>query len=334
MSVPILVTGGAGYIGAHTCKALSSSGFLPVAFDNLTLGHRDFVRWGPLVEGDIGDASAVEEACRAHKVCAAIHFAAYASVPESVAEPQKYYQNNVVGTLRLLEGLRRAGVDTIVASSSCAVYGAPERQPIDEGTPTKPINPYGMTKLIVEGILQDYGKAYGLRWAALRYFNACGADEDQDLGEFRAAETHLIPRALMSLQGYIPDFRVYGNTFPTPDGTAIRDYIHVTDLADAHVAALKNLMATGTLGVLNLGTGQGYSVKEILAEIARITGSTIRLIPSEPRPGDPAILIADATLARERLGIRPSRSDLATIIGSAWRWHQKVHPRVREERSS
>jgi UDP-arabinose 4-epimerase len=334
MTLPILVTGGAGYIGAHTCKALSLAGFLPIAFDNLSLGHRHFVRWGPLVEGNIADAAAVAEACRAHKVRAAIHFAAYASVPESVAEPGKYYQNNVVGTLGLLEGLQRAGVNIIVASSSCAVYGVPDRQPIDEGTATNPINPYGVSKLMVERILQDYGKAYGLRWAALRYFNACGADADQEIGEFRTEESHLIPRALMSIQGHIPDFRVYGTKFPTPDGTAIRDYIHVSDLSDAHVIALKKLTTEGTLGALNLGTGSGYSVKEILTEVRRITGFTIPLVSAEARPGDPPILIADPNLARERLGIQPSRSDLATIIESAWRWHQKVHPRVEHGRSN
>jgi UDP-arabinose 4-epimerase len=326
MTLPILVTGGAGYIGAHTCKALSVAGFLPITFDNLSLGHRHFVRWGPLVEGDIRDASAVEEACRVHKVQAAIHFAAFASVAESVSEPQKYYDNNVVGTLGLLEGLRRAQVNNIVASSSCAVYGAPDRQPIDEGTPTKPVNPYGMSKLMVERVLEDYGKAYGLKWVALRYFNACGADAHQEIGELRAEETHLIPRALMAIQGYIQDFRIYGTTFPTPDGTAIRDYIHVADLADAHVAALKKLMTTGTLATFNLGTGRGYSVKEVLAEITKITGAGVSLIPSDPRPGDPPVLIADPASAREALGIRPSCSDLATIIETAWRWHQKVHP--------
>lgn len=328
MNIPILVTGGAGYIGAHTCKALSRAGYLPVAFDNLSLGHRDFVRWGPLFEGDITDAGAVERACREHEIRAVIHFAAYASVAESVVEPQKYYQNNVVGTLELLKGLQAANVNAIVASSSCAVYGIPDRQPIDEGTATRPINPYGMSKLIVEHILRDYGKAYGLQWVALRYFNACGADADRELGELRTEETHLIPRALMSLQGYIPDFQVYGTTFPTPDGTAIRDYIHVSDLADAHVAALKKLMASGTLGALNLGTGRGYSVKEILAEITKLTGLTVPLVAGDPRPGDPPMLVADPKAAREQLGIAPSCSDLATIIESAWRWHQKAHPRL------
>lgn len=332
--IPILVTGGAGYIGAHTCKALSRAGYLPVAFDNLSSGHRDFVRWGPLVEGDIADAAAVERACRDHKVRAVIHFAAYASVAESVAEPRKYYENNVVGTLELLKGLWSAGVDVIVASSSCAVYGVPDRQPIDEGTATRPINPYGMSKLIVEHVLRDYGKAYGLQWAALRYFNACGADEDRELGELRKEESHLIPRALMSLQGYIPDFQVYGTAYPTPDGTAIRDYIHVSDLADAHVAALTKLMAAGTIGTLNLGTGRGYSVKEILTEITKVTGLTVPLVTGEPRPGDPPTLIADPGAAREQLGIAPSRSDLETIIATAWRWHQKAHPRLVREGSN
>ena len=328
MSIPILVTGGAGYIGAHTCKALKNTGFLPVTFDNLSLGHRDFVRWGPLVEADISDPAAVAAACAKHKVQAAMHFAAFAAVEESMREPRKYYQNNVVGTLRLLDGLQSAGVNKILVSSSCAVYGAPKSQPINESTETNPVNPYGLTKLVMERILSDFAKAYGLEWSALRYFNACGADADGEIGEKRSEETHLIPRALMAIQGYIRDFKVYGTAFPTPDGTAVRDYIHVADLADAHVTAMRSLLASGTTGPINLGTGRGYSVKQVIEEIANVTGHRIPLIAGEPRPGDPPVLIADASLARDRFSIVPTRSDLATIIDSAWRWHQRAHPRL------
>jgi UDP-glucose-4-epimerase GalE len=328
MSIPILVTGGAGYIGAHTCKALKNAGFLPVTFDNLSLGHRDFVRWGPLVEADISDPAAVAAACAKYKVQAAMHFAAFAAVEESMREPRKYYENNVVGTLRLLDGLQSAGVKKILVSSSCAVYGAPKSQPINENTETNPVNPYGLTKLVMERILSDFAKAYGLQWSALRYFNACGADADGEIGEKRSEETHLIPRALMAIQGYIRDFKVYGTAFPTPDGTAVRDYIHVADLADAHVTALRSLLASGTTGPINLGTGRGYSVKQVIEEIAKVTGHRIPLIAGEPRPGDPPVLTADASLARDRFNIVPVSSDLATIIDSAWRWHQKAHPRL------
>jgi UDP-glucose-4-epimerase GalE len=328
MSIPILVTGGAGYIGAHTCKALKNAGFQPVTFDNLSLGHRAFVRWGPLVEADISDSAAVAAACEKYKIQAAMHFAAFAAVEESMRKPRKYYENNVVGTLRLLDGLQNAGVRKILVSSSCAVYGAPKSQPIGESTETNPVNPYGLTKLVMERILSDFAKAYGLEWSALRYFNACGADPDGEIGEKRTEETHLIPRALMAIQGYIRDFKVYGTAFPTPDGTAVRDYIHVADLADAHVIALRSLLASGTTGPINLGTGRGYSVKQVIEEIAKVTGHRIPLIAGEPRPGDPPVLTADARLARERFDIVPTRSDLATIIDSAWRWHQKAHPRL------
>jgi UDP-glucose-4-epimerase GalE len=323
----VLVTGGAGYIGAHACKALAAAGYRPIAFDNLSIGHRDFVRWGPLVEGDIRDAAAVKAACQAHEVAAAIHFAAYALVAESVANPAAYYQNNVAGTLSLLDGLQQAGVNTIVMSSSCAIYGVPERQPIDEDTAPNPINPYGASKLMAERILSDCGKAYGLRWSALRYFNACGADPQSEIGELRARETHLIPRVMMWIQGHLESISVFGTDYPTPDGTAVRDYIHVCDLADAHVLALQRLLAGERGGALNLGTGRGHSVKQVLAEIERLTGARIRVSFEARRPGDPPTLIADPRRAREQLGVSTSRSDLETIIRTAWAWHQEAHPR-------
>jgi len=326
MGASILVAGGAGYIGAHTCKALADAGYTPVTYDNLSTGHADFVRWGPLVEGDIADSAKVTDVCRVHGIVAAIHFAADAIVEESVADPAKYYRNNVAGTLSLLDGLRAAGVQNIVFSSSCAVYGAPEGQPIFEDTPPNPINPYGASKLMVERILADYGRGYQLRWIALRYFNACGADPEGEIGELRSHETHLIPRAMMWLQGYIDEFRVFGTDYPTSDGTAIRDYIHVCDLAWGHILALGKLLGEGAGGVFNLGSGLGYSVKDVLGQIAKETGAKIPAIAGARRSGDPPILLADLTRARDQLGFVPVSSQLPNIVATAWRWHQKAHP--------
>jgi UDP-arabinose 4-epimerase len=327
MEPRILVTGGAGYIGSHTCKALKRAGYEPVTLDNLCLGHRDFVRWGPLVVADIADASAVTEVCKDYGVAAAIHFAAYAAVAESTRDPAKYYANNVVGSYHLLEGLRTAGVPAVLFSSSCAVYGSPSEQPISEGTATSPINPYGASKLMVERMLADYGDSYGLRWAALRYFNACGADAEGEVGELREEESHLIPRALMWMQGHLENFQIFGSNYPTPDGTAIRDYIHVTDLAEAHVLALRSLLQGGASGVFNIGTGRGYSVKEVVDEIERTTGVKIPSAYAERRQGDPPALVADPKRAAAELGFRPQNSDLGTIIRTAWAWHQTAHPK-------
>jgi len=253
----VLVTGGAGYVGAHTCKALAAAGFTPIVLDNLSTGHRSFVRWGPLVEGDIGDKTAVLSTLRSQPICAVLHFAACAYVGESVSDPKKYYENNVVGSLSLLNAMIEAGCDKIVFSSSCAVYGEPDEVPIRETALKNPLSPYGASKMMVERALSDYAPAYGLKSIALRYFNAAGADPDSDVGELRDPETHLIPRAMMSLQGYISDFAVFGGDYPTPDGTAIRDYIHVSDLAGAHVAALRRLLDGHPGGAFNLGTGRG-----------------------------------------------------------------------------
>jgi UDP-arabinose 4-epimerase len=327
MQPAILVVGGAGYIGSHTCKVLAGSGLRPIAFDNLSTGHEGFVRWGPLVRGDILDADAVERACREWQVAACIHFAACAYVGESVVDPARYYRNNVAGTIALLDGLRRAGVRHIVFSSTCAVYGQHDPRPISEQAPTDPINPYGASKLMVERMLADYARAYGLAWTALRYFNACGADLDGELGELRDPETHLISRAMMALQGYVDDFEVFGTDYPTPDGTAVRDYIHVADLAEAHHAALSALQKGAPSGPINLGVGTGYSVKQILDRIAALTGGQLPAASGPRRPGDPAILIADSRLAKRRLGFRPRCSDLDTILASAWAWHRKAHPK-------
>jgi UDP-arabinose 4-epimerase len=323
----ILVAGGAGYIGSHTCKALRRSGFVPVVFDNLTTGHREFVKWGLFVQGDIRDKSALAEVIRTHKIDAVLHFAACAYVGESVIEPEKYYDNNVAGTLSLLAAMRMAGCSKIVFSSTCAVYGQHDGAPIAETARLSPVNPYGASKLMAETMLSDFSAAYGLRYTALRYFNAAGADPDGELGELRDPETHLIPRAIMALQGHIHDFAVYGNDYDTPDGTAIRDYIHVADLAEAHVAALRRLLAEGGNGAFNLGTGAGYSVREVLNAITAKAGSELPLVKGARRPGDPAVLVADASLARQELGFTPAQSDLDTIIATAWKWHAKAHPR-------
>jgi UDP-arabinose 4-epimerase len=327
MQSRILVTGGAGYIGSHTCKALKRAGYEPVTLDNLCLGHRDFVRWGPLVVADIADISTVVDICRDYQIVAAIHFAAYASVAESTRDPAKYYANNVVGTHRLLEGLRAAGVSRVLFSSSCAVYGSPSEQPINEDTATNPINAYGASKLMVERMLADYGNSYDLRWSALRYFNACGADAEGEIGELRDEESHLIPRALMWVQGHLDDFQIFGSNYPTPDGTAVRDYIHVTDLAEAHLLALRALLQGGASGIFNIGTGRGYSVKEVVDEIERATGAKIPTAYAERRPGDPPALVADPKRAAAGLGFRPKNSDLGTIIRTAWAWHQTAHPK-------
>jgi UDP-glucose 4-epimerase/UDP-arabinose 4-epimerase len=323
----VLVTGGAGYVGAHTCKALSKAGYLPVVIDNLSTGHASFVRWGPLIEANISDSDAVLAAFRSHRIAAVLHFAASALVEESVTDPQKYYENNVVASLALLGAMRRAGCRKIVFSSSCAVYGEPHESPIREETPKHPVNPYGASKLLIERVLHDYGAAYALESIALRYFNACGADPDCEIGELRDPETHLIPRAMMALQGHLSDFEVFGNDYPTEDGTPIRDYIHVSDLAHAHVASVRRLIDGAPGGAFNLGSGRGYSVKQVLEAINTETGQHLTVGHGPRRKGDPPILVADATRAAEELGFRPLLSDLKTIIATAWAWHSRVHPK-------
>lgn len=328
MTQTVLVTGGAGYIGAHACKALRQAGFQPVALDNLGLGQRDFVKWGPLVEADIRDRERVIQALREHDIAAVMHFAALSLVGESVQEPAKYYDNNVLGTFALLEAMRAAGVDKLVFSSTCAVYGEPAVSPITEATPKAPINPYGRAKLACEGMIEDYARAYGWGAAILRYFNAAGADPDGEIGERRAVETHLIPRALMALQGHIADFAVFGGDYPTPDGSAIRDYIHVSDLADAHVLAVRRLLDGKGGGAFNLGAGHGASVVQVLEAIGRITGRALPAPVGARRAGDAAILVADISLARAALGFEARRSDLDSIVGDAWRWTQSAYPRI------
>ena len=324
MSDAILVTGGAGYVGSHACKALAGAGYRPIVYDNLSRGHREAVRWGPLIEGDLNDTDQVAAALQTHRVTAVMHFAAYAYVGESVGEPATYYRNNVGGTLALLEAMRRTGTATIVFSSTCAVYGSPERLPIDEATPKLPLNPYGETKLAVERALHWYAGAYGLRFAALRYFNAAGADPEGEIGEDHDPETHLIPRVLRAALGTGELVEIYGSDYPTADGTAIRDYIHVADLGDAHVRALGYLGAGGENGAMNLGTGEGCSVRQVIAAVERIAGRAVPFREAARRPGDPPELVADPALARARLGWEPHHSDLDTIIRTALDWERRA----------
>jgi UDP-arabinose 4-epimerase len=312
-----LVVGGAGFIGSHTAKLLPRQGFEPVVYDNLSTGHRSAVRWGAFVEGDILDTPRLVAAIEEHNPVAVIHFAASAYVGESVENPAKYYQNNVNGTLSLLEACRLTGTRNLIFSSSCATYGIPDRLPIREGEAQRPINPYGRTKLIAEQMLADYSAAYGLRYVALRYFNASGADIDGELGESHSPETHLIPRAMMAAAGSIDFLEVYGDDYDTPDGTCVRDYIHVADLARAHVLAVEHLIGDGASLAVNLGTGRGTSIKEILESISRLTGRNVPVEMRARRAGDPPVLYADPTRAAEMLGFRAVYSDLDTIIRSA-----------------
>ena len=313
----ILVTGGAGYIGSHTAKLLCSEGIEPVVYDNLTTGNRSAVRWGPFVEGDILDGARLIDVVEQYQPVAVIHFAASAYVGESVIDPAKYYRNNVRGTLSLLDVCRQTGVDKMIFSSSCATYGVPDVLPIDEATPQVPINPYGKTKLMAEHMLADYAAAFGLNYVSLRYFNACGADPEGDLGEWHDPETHLIPRALMAAAGTISHLEIFGEDYDTPDGTCVRDYIHVTDLARAHVLAYRHLAKGGENLALNLGTGRGFSIREVLRAIGEVTGHDVPIVTRRRRCGDPPALYADAGLAYQTLGFLPRYSDLETIVRTA-----------------
>ncbi len=327
----VLVTGGAGYIGAHACRALAQAGYLPVAYDSLVYGHERAVRWGPLERGDILDRARLDEVIVQHQPIAIMHFAAFAYVGESITNPGKYYRNNVMGSLALIEAARDHGIGRFVFSSTCATYGMPDRLPIDEDAPQQPINPYGASKLMVERMLDDFGAAHGMRSIALRYFNAAGADPDGEIGESHDPETHLIPLVLDAASGCRPHITIFGTDYDTPDGTCIRDYIHVTDLADAHVKALQALEAGAPSRAYNLGHGQGYSVREVIAAVERITALEVPSVIGPRRPGDPAALVSDASRARDELDWQPRLADLDEIIGTAWGWCQKLGtpPRTR-----
>ena len=313
----VLVTGGAGFIGSHTCKLLAAAGIEPIVYDNLVTGHRGAVRWGPLVKGDIQDTDLLVRTLAEYKPHAVIHFAASAYVGESVEDPAKYYLNNVAGSLSLLQACRRVQVMKIVFSSTCATYGTPANLPIRETTPQNPISPYGRSKLMVEQILEDYDSAYGLRYVSLRYFNACGADPEGELREDHEPETHLIPRALLCASGKLDRLALFGDDHETVDGTCVRDYIHVTDLARAHVQAVQYLVDGKESLAVNLGSGQGTSIREVLDAIGRLTARPVPTVVAPKRPGDPPILIADSTLASKRLGFVAQLSDIDTIIRTA-----------------
>lgn len=316
----ILVTGGAGYIGSHTCKALANQGHTVVTYDNLSTGHRELVRWGDFVYGDILDTQRLRACIRQHRIEGIIHFAASAYVGESVIDPGKYFRNNVCGTLSILDAMRDEGVSYIVVSGTCAVYGSPEKMPITEDTPTNPINPYGASKLFMERMLTDYEKAHGIKWMSLRYFNAAGCDPDGETGEWHEPETHLIPRALMAAMGQIPALEIFGDDYPTPDGTCIRDYVHVTDLADAHVRGMLFLGDDGPSQALNLGTGKGFSVLDMIASVRDTTGDDVAFYFTPRREGDPACLIADNNNATSILDWLPNHSNIETLVSTAWRW--------------
>lgn len=322
----VLVAGGAGYVGSHACKALAGAGYVPITYDNLTTGRRELVRWGPLVVGDLSDTERVRAALREHRCEAVMHFAASAYVGESVRAPRKYVHNNVLGTASLLDAVLDEGVRTIVFSSTCAVYGVPEEVPIHERLPLAPVNPYGDSKRYVEDVLGAYDRAYGLGYVALRYFNAAGADPDGETGELHDPETHLIPLAIRAALDGGPPLSVFGTDYPTTDGTAVRDYVHVSDLARAHVRALEHLRRGEASLAVNLGTGEGHSVLEVLAAVERAVGRPVPRELAPRREGDPPVLVADATKAKAALGFAPEHASIDDVVATAVRWHRARRP--------
>jgi UDP-glucose 4-epimerase len=324
----ILVTGGAGYIGSHAVLALQQAGYTVLVLDNLVYGHRDLVEQvlqAELIVGDTSDRALLDQVFATHDIAAVMHFAAYAYVGESVTDPAKYYQNNVVGTLTLLEAMLAASVNKFVFSSTCATYGVPKTVPIPEEHPQQPINPYGASKLMVERILADFDTAYGLKSVCFRYFNAAGADPEGRLGEDHNPENHILPLVLMTALGKRESVSIFGTDYPTPDGTCIRDYIHVSDLATAHLLGLEYLLQGGQSEVFNLGNGSGFSVRQVIEVAQQITGKSIPAVEHDRRPGDPPSLIGSGDKARSRLGWQPQYSSLHDILTHAWQWHQKRH---------
>jgi UDP-glucose 4-epimerase len=326
----ILVTGGAGYIGSHSVLTLQKAGYEVIVLDNLVYGHQDLVETVlkvKLIVGSTCDRSLLREIFATHQIDAVMHFAAYAYVGESVTQPAKYYNNNVVGTLTLLEAMLEANIHKFVFSSTCATYGVPDSVPITEDQSQNPINPYGATKLMVERILQDFNQAYDFRSVCLRYFNAAGADPEGNLGEDHHPETHLIPLVLQTALGHRESVSIFGTDYDTPDGSCIRDYIHVLDIAQAHILALEYLIDDGATDVFNLGNGSGFSVKEVIETARKITGKKIKVELSDRRPGDPPSLVGSGAKANKILGWQPAYSNLDDIISHAWQWHQKRHHR-------
>jgi UDP-glucose-4-epimerase GalE len=320
----VLVTGGAGYIGSHAAKTLAGAGYRVVVFDNFAAGHRASVRWGELVTGDIADSGCVFDALKRHRIDAVMHFAAFLDVGESVRAPEKYYRNNVVGALGVLEAMVAASVKYFVFSSTCATYGEPIETPIAETHPQQPINSYGESKLAVERALPHFERAHGLRSVVLRYFNAAGADPDAEIGEDHFPEIHIIPRAIEAATGG-PGLQVFGDDYPTPDGTCLRDYVHVTDLADAHVRALEALIETGRSSAYNLGTGRPHSVMDVIHAVEKVTGRTVPWTLAPRRAGDPAVLYAAPHKAQSELRWTPRFAGLDAIVETAWNWH-RTHP--------
>jgi UDP-glucose-4-epimerase GalE len=327
----ILVTGGAGYIGSHTSKLLASYGFIPVVVDNLVYGHASSAKWGPLIEADINDREAIKNTIEKYSIKDVIHFAAYAYVGESMINPRKYYLNNITSTLALLNQCVDSNVKNFVFSSTCATYGIPNHTPINEETSQIPINPYGYTKLVVEKMLQDYSRSYGLKTIALRYFNACGADWDLDVGEDHSPETHLIPLALKAILDSSYVLQIFGSDYPTKDGSCIRDYVHVLDLADAHILGLNYLdqKEAGFYGCFNLGTSKGNSIFEVIKTIETVTKQSVKYRLTQRRSGDPPELVADSRKANEQLGWFPKNSSLNQIIESAWNWETRGRNRIK-----
>jgi UDP-arabinose 4-epimerase len=322
----VLVTGGAGYIGSQTAKHLAAEGHKPVVLDDLSRGHSWAVRWGPLVHGDISDAVLVKQAIHEHQIDAAIHFAAYAYVGESMSDPGAYFENNAAKSLRFIQIAKDSGIRYFIFSSTCATYGEPQRTPISEDHPQRPVNPYGESKLFVEKVLRWYGEIHGMNWVALRYFNAAGADPDGKLGESHDPETHLVPLVIEAALSANRPVTIFGTDYRTVDGTAIRDYIHVADLADAHLAALHYLSSGGESLAFNIGTGQGHSVKQVIDTVTKIAGKEPVTVQAGRRKGDPPVLIADPHFALEKLKWKASRSDLTNIVSTAYSWRCVQNP--------
>jgi UDP-glucose 4-epimerase len=319
----ILVTGGAGYIGSHACKALMDAGFTPVAFDNLSTGWAESVRFGPFVQGDLLNPADIAAAFQRYRPAAVMHFAALSLVGDSMRDPGRYWRANVNGALNLIEAARAAGCANIVFSSTCAVYGEHDGGTLDEATEQRPINAYGASKRAIEGMLRDFEAAHGLRHVIFRYFNVAGADPQGEIGERHEPETHLIPLVLEAAAGHRPALTMFGTDYPTPDGTCIRDYVHVCDIVDAHLLGLRRLLKGGTSEVFNLGTGHGYSVREVIEAARAVTGRDIPVIEAPRRAGDATRLVSGSERASRVLGWQPSRSSLPTLIDDAWRWHRK-----------
>lgn len=321
----ILIAGGAGYIGSHVNKMLNERGHETLVFDNLVYGHKEFVKWGKFIQGDLADREQLRQCFSGNRISSVMHFSAFAYVGESVVNPARYYRNNVSNTLNLLDVMNEFGVRTFIFSSTCATYGIPKTVPITEDHPQQPINPYGRSKLMIEQILEDYDRAYGIKSVILRYFNAAGADPDGEIGERHNPETHLIPLTIYAALGLNEDIKIFGVDYPTRDGTCLRDYIHVSDLGDAHIKALELVETSGKSESFNLGNGNGFTVKEVIDTVREVSGRNFKVTEVDRREGDPPTLISDSSKAIEVLHWRPHFAELPLIIETAWKWHRKSH---------